>query len=103
MVLSIEDTLPELLVPFAASYVPSAKVVFSRKKISSRRQKQLLNAYAYLVKSTIQVEKPKIFYAERYGGSGILHNGGGGRCGIGDQLQVKGIGPTPLIGNEIQY
>ncbi|QKF53471.1 hypothetical protein FX982_04464 [Pseudomonas graminis] len=99
MVLNIVDKLPELLVPFSASFVPSAKLVFSKKKISSRRQKQLLNAYAYVVEATTRAETHKVFYAERYGGSGILHNGGGGRCGIGNQLQVKGIGLTPLIGD----
>lgn len=38
------------------------------------------------------------FLAERYGGSGLVCNGGGGRSGIVDGVQIKGIGRNPLVG-----
>lgn len=44
-----------------------------------------------------------IFYAERYGGQGISYNGGGARCGLKDNFQVKGIGPTPLVSKDAPY
>jgi hypothetical protein len=38
-----------------------------------------------------------VWAAERYGGTGVGHNGGAGRC-IGDgEVQVKGCGATPLV------
>ncbi|MGR0116384.1 hypothetical protein [Ralstonia pseudosolanacearum] len=37
---------------------------------------------------------------ERYGGAGVGRHGGGGRCGLIDGYQVKGIGRTPLLGHD---
>lgn len=37
-------------------------------------------------------------WAEGYGGVGVGVNGGGGRVGLVDAVQYKGIGPTPLVG-----
>src|SRR5512138_1227895 len=37
--------------------------------------------------------------AERYGGLGVGENGGAGRCGNFGAYQVKGVGPTPLVGS----
>jgi hypothetical protein len=39
----------------------------------------------------------RIGYADRYGGSGIGHNGGSGRCATLGGYHVKGIGRTPLV------
>jgi hypothetical protein len=39
----------------------------------------------------------RIGYADRYGGSGIGHNGGSGRCATFGGYHVKGIGRTPLV------
>jgi hypothetical protein len=39
----------------------------------------------------------KIFLADRYGGPGTGFHGGSARCGISDDVQVKGIGITPLL------
>lgn len=38
------------------------------------------------------------YLGERYGGGGIGHNGGGVRCGLKGDIQVKGIGRNPLVG-----
>ncbi|MDR6674759.1 hypothetical protein [Xanthomonas sp. 1678] len=42
----------------------------------------------------------KTFFADRYGGMGVGPHAGSGRCGTHGQLQVKGIGVTPLVGVE---
>lgn len=59
--------------------------------------------YGYLVNDSPAEEREvdrdiKIFYAERYGGYGIMRNGGGTRSGQSGRYQVKGIGLTPLAG-----
>jgi hypothetical protein len=40
----------------------------------------------------------RIYYGERYGGTGVGDNGGGGRCGNFGGFQVKGVGRNPLVG-----
>jgi hypothetical protein len=45
----------------------------------------------------------RIFYSERYGGKGVVANGGGARCGVDDVVQIKGIGRTPLAGSEAEF
>lgn len=42
----------------------------------------------------------KVFYADRYGGDGILRNGGGARCASDGKWQIKGSGLNPLAGVE---
>ena len=44
----------------------------------------------------------KRIYADRYGGTKIGAHGGSGRCGIIDGFQIKGVGVTPLVGEEYQ-
>lgn len=41
-----------------------------------------------------------IALGERYGGAGVGRHGGGGRCGLIGDYQVKGIGRTPLLGHD---
>lgn len=47
----------------------------------------------------------EVAFAESYGGRLIGKNGGGGRVGIVNGLQLKGIGKTPLVGKntDIQH
>lgn len=45
----------------------------------------------------------KTFYAERYGGEGVGHNGGGVRCAALGNVQVKGFGRTPLYGQRTDF
>lgn len=40
---------------------------------------------------------------ERYGGCGLGSNGGGVRCGLVNELQIKGIGQNPLAGHSTDY
>lgn len=42
-------------------------------------------------------KESRTFLAERYGGAGLGHNGGGARCGFASGVQVKGIGRTPVL------
>ncbi|XZG71864.1 hypothetical protein ACTSKR_08435 [Chitinibacteraceae bacterium HSL-7] len=48
-------------------------------------------------------DEEKEFLAERYGGVGILSNGGGARCGLVGPFQIKGIGLTPVSGRSVNY
>lgn len=48
-------------------------------------------------------EAREVAYADRYGGAGLRDNGGSARCGIVDGYQIKGIGPTPLLGQRMTY
>jgi uncharacterized protein YdiU (UPF0061 family) len=43
------------------------------------------------------------FLGERYGGEAIGHNGGGVRCGLLGNIQVKGIGRNPLAGTKTEF
>ena len=43
------------------------------------------------------------FLGERYGGSGLGHNGGGVRCGLSGAIQIKGIGKNSLAGNGTDF
>ena len=65
----------------------------------------ILDQFAYCVKSR-DCDSNKFsdelfeFYADRYGGTGAVTHGGSGRVGIRGNFQVKGIGITPLVGDE---
>lgn len=61
-----------------------------------------LEQFAYSTLSNPENEN-SVFYAERYGGQGISYNGGGARAGIKGCFQVKGIGPTPLVGKKSPF
>jgi len=41
--------------------------------------------------------------ADRYGGEGVGHNSGSGRCGLLDDVCIKGIGRTPLAASSTDY
>jgi hypothetical protein len=66
-------------------------------------EQQILDAFAWAVPN--ERDKPgsfldnvKKFFADRYGGSGLGVNWGSGRAGSAGQVQIKGIGITPLVG-----
>jgi hypothetical protein len=40
----------------------------------------------------------RTYYGERYGGTGVGDNGGGGRCGNFGDFQIKGVGQNALVG-----
>ncbi len=45
----------------------------------------------------------QVLLADRYGGNGIEHNGGSGRCAEYDDIQVKGIGKTDLASSKSNH
>lgn len=86
--------LNENLVPFTARRVTSSLI---RCAEDVRNTETLRNACSYIIDPTSSASA-KVFYAERYGGSGIQHNGGGARCGFDGYHQIKGMGANPLFG-----
>jgi hypothetical protein len=52
----------------------------------------------YFPTSLVEPECLKPFNTDRYGGSGLLTNGGGARSAIAGPFQIKGVGKTPLVG-----
>ena len=97
---------PEAVVPFTATRLANAKLVFSNDRFEENCD--WLENYAYLIRSELETEADflpisKVFYAERYGGPGISYNGGGARCGGDEYFDLKGIGKTPLAGTDSQF
>lgn len=45
----------------------------------------------------------KTIFADRYGGTGIVTYGGSGRAAIIDDVQVKGVGATPLVSKSADW
>jgi hypothetical protein len=92
---------PESFVAFAAKKLARPSCVFINSHVTAPCN--WLEHYAFLVPSDLEsdedlLDERKTFFAERYGGRAIGHHGGGGRCGIAGEYQVKGIGCNPLIG-----
>ncbi len=77
---------------------------FEQVKKSENITSHFLENYAFstptqlLPQSQLNHQNQHSFYAERYGGLGVGNNGGAGRCGNKTKLQIKGIGPTPMVG-----
>jgi hypothetical protein len=114
---SLSDWSDSMLVPFQATRLSRAKVVWLNERWFLERQIDVLDCstrkrvvawlideFAYCVPAKSDphdayVAVEKIFGADRYGGSGLVPHGGSGRAGISGRFQVKGIGVTPLVGN----
>lgn len=98
--------LNECLVPFTAKKIDS-QLLWSNT-LASDVLADLKTAGSYLIEDNKQhslfnpctplLADEKLFYAERYGGDAISHNGGGARCGFDGRWQVKGIGANALVG-----
>jgi len=86
--------LKENLVPFTARRVTSSMIWCAEGAFNT---KALQKSCSYII-DPVSSTQSKIFFAERYGGSGIQRNGGGARCGFDGNYQVKGIGANPLVG-----
>ncbi|MFJ4141961.1 hypothetical protein [Pseudomonas sp. NPDC089734] len=91
---SLSD-LPENLVPFQARPIDT-QLIWAGATLKD--EVDLSSACSYAIDSTAPEVESKTFFAERYGGSGIVQNGGGARCGFDGRYQVKGIGANPLVG-----
>lgn len=44
-----------------------------------------------------------LYYADRYGGTGGAPHGGSGRCIHHSGLNAKGVGPTPLVPEDVPF
>jgi hypothetical protein len=86
--------LKENLVPFTARRVTSSMIWCAEGAFNTRA---LQKSCSYII-DPVSSTQSKVFFAERYGGSGIQRNGGGARCGFDGNYQVKGIGANPLVG-----
>lgn len=101
---------PQLLVPFAASHLSSARTIWINAECpehigsyASANNERFAKNFSYLVPGGVTFDKlalnendSVVLYAERYGGAGIGENGGGARCGNIGALQVKGVGKNVL-------
>jgi hypothetical protein len=120
--MEIQKFLPaSTFIPFQAKRLKKASVVYADLDLFHQYNyfndftiddhsfhQALLDEFAYIVPTTnedlaLVDETEKEFLAERYGGVGILSNGGGGRCGLIGPFQLKGIGPTPVVGEGVNY
>ncbi|WP_318460215.1 protein adenylyltransferase SelO family protein [Photobacterium leiognathi] len=65
-------------------------------------EKFLLDEYSYVssdytISNRLDVDDKKIFLADRYGSRHEVCHGGSARCGFDGRFQVKGVGITPLL------
>lgn len=95
-------TLPSYsLVPFEIQRLSQPEVLWSNSELIDNTE---LHEYAYCVPAEHEqqgayLSETRVTFGERYGGRGIMHNGGGVRCGFDGKWQVKGIGRNCLAGD----
>lgn len=97
--------LPEVFVSFETEKIEGCRVVYLNEELAAGQSSAtILDRYSYVVNTKAKAisdrSRIKIFMAERYGGEGILYNGGGGRCGFDGVWQLKGLGPNQLVGKD---
>ena len=100
------DVVPGSLVPFDAFRIIGTSLVFRNERIGTTlSDADLLDGYSFAVKNQNLCgcfdAQRRVFFADRYGGAGLLRNGGSGRCGYDGEFQIKGIGRTPLVGRGV--
>ncbi|SMC29185.1 Uncharacterized ACR, YdiU/UPF0061 family [Andreprevotia lacus DSM 23236] len=108
---------PESFVTFGARRLSKARLVWVNHALlndmdvdlpPAQLEAQLLDSFAYMVPGESDQEEYftqeiRQFLAERYGGQGEASNGGGVRCGLNGQFQLKGIGRNPLAGRDMDF
>lgn len=120
--MEIQNVLPQsTFVPFRARRLKDASVAYVNLSLFQEYNyfnnflteddalyQAVLDQFAFIVPVTeddyaLVNSDEREFLAERYGGVGILANGGGARCGLAGPFQVKGIGPTPVAGEGVSF
>jgi hypothetical protein len=116
--MSIINTLPSAcFVPYKMRRIANADVLYvnfdlfhqygllnDTAEITPEVRKFILDHFAYARPteghevSDFLLSEERTFYAERYGGGGIMSHGGGARAALFDRFQIKGCGPNPLLG-----
>ncbi|WP_407313576.1 hypothetical protein [Pseudomonas sp. nanlin1] len=94
--------LSEIFVSFETKKIQGCSVVYKNQSLMKTKSlEDILDEYSFIVISdnddADRQGRVKNFMAERYGGDGILKNGGGGRCGFDGEWQLKGLGPNELV------
>ncbi|AMK32159.1 hypothetical protein N5E96_22995 [Pseudomonas mosselii] len=100
------NELHEVFVPFETEYIEGCEVIYLNEALCERQNStDLLASYSYIIRTDTVPRRAnatrKTFMAERYGGDGILSNGGGARCGFDGVWQLKGLGANPLVGHDV--
>lgn len=95
--------LHSVFVPFETVKFEGGTVIYMNECIDCElNRSQLLEKYSYIIPNNGGDNPPetekKTFLAERYGGDGMLTNGGGARCGFDGRYQLKGLGANRLVG-----
>ncbi|VVP97252.1 hypothetical protein PS934_02171 [Pseudomonas fluorescens] len=98
--------LREIFISFETQKLDKCRVVYINEVLANGKSpNDILSEYSFIVRPEPAAPRNesvvKTFMAERYGGDGILSNGGGGRCGFDGIWQLKGLGPNQLVGNEV--
>lgn len=98
--------LQEAFVSFETEKLEGCSIVYFNETLTQGKSlANILDAYSYIVRTDSMrpngQSSIKTFMAERYGGDGILSNGGGGRCGFDGVWQLKGVGPNQLVGKDV--
>lgn len=107
-----KNQLPDTsFVSFETSRLKNAELVWVNEELLKKYgfngaiediERYILSNYSYVAKNytskngTIEHCR-KIFFADRYGSRHEVCNGGSARCGFDGNFQVKGIGITPLL------
>ncbi|KVS71551.1 hypothetical protein [Burkholderia cepacia] len=93
------NELDDVFVPILVERVKGVSVVYKNdaEAISAR---VLIDQCAFILTTRRRDRRAEqqIWLSERYGGEEIVNNGGGVRCGLSIDLQVKGIGANLLLG-----
>lgn len=102
----LHSLLPtESLREFTVFKASTPQTVWANAQLSAG--KDLLDHAYYLPlpgdSITVNEHETKVMLAERYGGKGLAYNGGGVRCGLDQNIQIKGIGKNCLAGNNTDF
>lgn len=110
------DVLPELFVPFQVVRVGGATVAWLNRRwfaeqgieiwnesVRAQAEAWLLRNFAFVVPCAAHDGPRHTFMADRYGSTeGLSPHGGSGRVATRGCFQVKGVGPTPLVGKGVR-
>lgn len=90
------------LVPFAVRRLSRPFVAMTGPEFAEVGDESVVEAYGWMIPSESDQDdafvghESRIVLGERYGGRGIGGHGGGVRCGLCGDLQIKDIGANPL-------
>lgn len=97
------DTLPETsFLPFRVEPLLGAHLAWHNAGLKAPQDLSRLQVRAGATTGD-GAHQPSVALAERYGGRGIGANGGGARCGLVGDVQIKGIGRTPAASDFTSY